>query len=433
VSQYAIRVARLGKRYRLGAPPGHMLSRLAGFLHTRSGSTPERQTPPPDPRREDGWFWALRDLDVEIAGGEVLGIVGANGAGKSTFLKLLSRITAPSEGVAEIVGRVGSLLEVGTGFNYELTGRENIFLNGTMLGMRRAEIAHRFDEIVEFAGAGPFIDLPVKRYSSGMVTRLGFAIAAHLDPEILIVDEVLAVGDAAFRRKCIDKMREVSRRGGRTVLFVSHSAEAVMSLCTSAIWLDHGRLRRAGGARDIVDSYLAAAVASGRAEASLLTRADRSGSGELRITLAKVRSAHRGHGAPRVGDPFEVELLFSTAHDRLRAVNFALRLRDRRGTVIAELSTRLHGESFRHLAGDGAARCRVERCPLAPGTYSLDVVVSAGPTILDQISAATSFVVLPGRFHGDGLEQATEGVVYLDHSWNTGAEATQICHDRAVG
>jgi lipopolysaccharide transport system ATP-binding protein len=429
--QYAIRASRLGKRYRLGPPPRSMLGRLRGLAGRHAEPAP-KPAPPLDARHEDGWFWALRELDIEVARGEALGIVGANGAGKSTFLKLLSRITAPTEGVAEIHGRVGCLLEVGTGFNFELTGRENVFLNGTMLGMHRAEIARNFDEIVEFAGAGPFIDVPVKRYSSGMLTRLGFAVAAHLDPEILIVDEVLAVGDAAFQRKCIDKLREVSRRGGRTVLFVSHSAENVMSLCTSAIWLEEGRLRRAGKMRDIVEGYLAAAVASGRADRSLLTRADREGTGELRVTLAEVRAAAAGHQAPRVGESIEIELGYSTAHDRLRAVDFVLRILDRRNTVVAELSTRLRGESFDHLSRDGAVLCRVERCPLAPGPYSIDIVVSADQTILDQISGAVSFIIVPGRFHAAGLVQATEGVVYLDHSWATGTSAGWACRDRAV-
>src|SRR5919106_2047666 len=182
-------------------------------------------------------FWALKDISFEIKPGEVIGVIGRNGAGKSTLLKILSRITEPTKGYAEIRGRVGSLLEVGTGFHHELTGRENIYLNGAILGMKKAEIEQRFDEIVAFAEVDKFIDTPVKRYSSGMFVRLAFAVAAHLEPDILIVDEVLAVGDAEFQKKCLGKMHEVSR-GGRTVLFVSHNMSAIQTLCNRAIWLE---------------------------------------------------------------------------------------------------------------------------------------------------------------------------------------------------
>ncbi len=201
-------------------------------------------------------IWALRDVSFDVRDGEVLGIIGANGAGKSTLLKILSGITEPSSGRAVIHGRVASLLEVGTGFHSELTGRENIYLNGTILGMKKVEIDRKFDEIVAFSGVERFIDTPVKRYSSGMKVRLGFAVAAHLDPEILLIDEVLAVGDASFQRKCIGKMGEVAR-GGRTVLFVSHNMAAVSILCNRAILLRDGMVAQVGEASDVVSDYLA--------------------------------------------------------------------------------------------------------------------------------------------------------------------------------
>src|ERR1700761_1236477 len=202
-------------------------------------------------------FWALKDVSFEIKKGEAVGVIGRNGAGKSTLLKLLSRITEPTKGRIELNGRVASLLEVGTGFHPELSGRENIFLNGAILGMSRAEIRKKFDEIVDFAGVEKFLDTPVKRYSSGMYVRLAFAVAAHLEPEILLVDEVLAVGDIEFQKKCLGKMEDVSR-GGRTVLFVSHNMGAVTTLCRTGIWLNGGRIVRAGQARDVVDEYLTA-------------------------------------------------------------------------------------------------------------------------------------------------------------------------------
>src|SRR5262247_683169 len=201
-------------------------------------------------------FWALREVSFEVKRGEVLGIIGRNGAGKSTLLKILSRITEPSEGRVTIAGRVASLLEVGTGFHPELTGRENIYLNGAILGMSHAEIRRKFEEIVDFSGVEKFIDTPVKRYSSGMQVRLAFSVAAHLEPEILVVDEVLAVGDAEFQKKCLGKMGEVSTREGRTVLFVSHNMGVVTSLCPRVIWLNHGLAERDGSARVVIGDYL---------------------------------------------------------------------------------------------------------------------------------------------------------------------------------
>jgi lipopolysaccharide transport system ATP-binding protein len=252
----AIRAEQLGKQYEIGRllADGHLRDRLASEVaatarRLRHAFAPAGRTPPPT-------IWALRDVSFDLAPGEVMGVIGGNGAGKSTLLKILSRITPPTEGRAEIHGRIGSLLEVGTGFHPDLTGRENVFMNGAILGMSRAEIHRQFDAMVEFAEVARFIDTPVKHYSSGMYVRLAFAVAAHLDPEILVVDEVLAVGDARFQRKCLGKMDEVAR-GGRTVLFVSHNMAAVQRLCTTAILLDGGRLVFQGEPRAAVARYLA--------------------------------------------------------------------------------------------------------------------------------------------------------------------------------
>ena len=239
-SDVVIRTQGVGKRYQLGATRSDLLSERLG----RKGGKQARED-----------FWALRDVDVEIRAGEVVGLVGRNGAGKSTLLKLLSRITPPTEGRIELRGRIGTLLEVGTGFHPELTGRENIYLSGTILGMRRKEVDRRFDEIVEFSGVEQFLETPVKRYSSGMYVRLAFAVAAHLDTDILLVDEVLAVGDAEFQRKCFGKMDDVSQ-GGRTVVFVSHQLAAIQRLCSRCYWIDAGRLRHEGPTREVVADYL---------------------------------------------------------------------------------------------------------------------------------------------------------------------------------
>jgi lipopolysaccharide transport system ATP-binding protein len=260
MGKIVLQTEKLGKRYRLGTPAGHDrlsealygLGRTAASLPRRlwqrNGAVPASPPPPEE-------FWALRDVSFEVREGEVVGIIGRNGAGKSTLLKILSHITEPTTGRFGLRGRVGSLLEVGTGFHPELTGRENIYLNGTILGMSRAEVQGKFDDIVGFADIGDFLDTPVKRYSSGMIMRLGFAVAAHLQPEILIVDEVLAVGDAAFQKKCLAKMEEVGR-GGRTILFVSHNLLAVQTLCSRALWLDKGCLLADSSAEDVVARYL---------------------------------------------------------------------------------------------------------------------------------------------------------------------------------
>ena len=267
MSDLAIRVENLSKQYKLGATIRHdrlkdlLTSGLNGlFRRPRSpvGRPPSADASNPQSEirnSQSEYIWALKDVSFDLRHGEVLGIIGANGAGKSTLLKILSRITEPTSGRAEIYGRVGSLLEVGTGFDRELTGRENIYLNGAILGMRKAEIDRKFDEIVDFSEVETFIDTPVKRYSSGMRVRLAFAVAAHLEPEILIVDEVLAVGDAAFQRKCLGKMEHVAKEG-RTVLFVSHNMAAILGLCGSVALLDNGRVISNGFPAETIEYYL---------------------------------------------------------------------------------------------------------------------------------------------------------------------------------
>jgi lipopolysaccharide transport system ATP-binding protein len=290
MSDIAIRTNQLGKRYRLG----RTTSATTMIESARDTFARLRQLEP-DRKRE---FWALRDVTLEVPRGEVLGLIGRNGAGKSTLLKLLTRITEPTEGTAEIRGRVGALLEVGTGFHPELTGRDNVYLNGAILGMRRNEISARFDEIVEFSGVERFIDTPVKRYSSGMYLRLAFAVAAHLEPDVLLVDEVLAVGDAAFQRKCLGKMDEVARQG-RTVVFVSHFMHFIQRLCSSCALIQDGQLRTVGPSAPVIAKYLNS-LAEGRETGSAAR--DRDGPvelirffvsdqrGELRTTFDKEES-----------------------------------------------------------------------------------------------------------------------------------------------
>lgn len=310
MSALAIRVANVSKRYRIGVRNTHQTLREAlvdaaqrsvhgirALLRGRNG------------RQAEETFWALKNVSFEVKTGEVLGIIGRNGAGKSTLLKLLSRITAPTQGRIEGYGRVGSLLEVGTGFHPELTGRENIYLNGAILGMTRAEIERKFDEIVAFAEIEQFLDTPVKRYSSGMYVRLAFAVAAHLEPEILLVDEVLAVGDIAFQRKCLGKMEDVAR-AGRTVLFVSHNLTAVQDLCSRALWLHDGRIAAEGAAGQVVSRYLhrfSSAVTS-RSWTDLATAP---GNEQFRLCSAAVHPLDSAAAeAITVRTPFTIEFVY---------------------------------------------------------------------------------------------------------------------------
>jgi lipopolysaccharide transport system ATP-binding protein len=262
MSDVMIRVQRLGKSYRIHHESGASYVALRDVIAHSAKNLYARAIGRGGPRRAyDEEFWALRDVSFEVQRGEVIGVIGRNGAGKSTLLKILSRITEPTEGRIELNGRVSSLLEVGTGFHPELTGRENIFLNGSILGMARREVSRKFDEIVAFAEVERFLDMPVKRYSSGMYMRLAFAVAAHMEPEILIVDEVLAVGDAAFQKKCLGRMGEVSKEG-RTILFVSHNIGALMSVCDTGLLMEAGRVAQMASIEEVVKSYSAGVAAA---------------------------------------------------------------------------------------------------------------------------------------------------------------------------
>lgn len=307
MADHAIEVCDLGKKYQLGEHEPYKALRdiLAGFF-TGSGKR--------DRNAQD--LWAIKDVSFNVGTGEVLGIIGRNGAGKSTLLKLLSRITTPTVGEAILRGRVGSLLEVGTGFHPELTGRENVFLSGAILGMSRREIVDKFDEIVDFAGVERFLETPVKRYSSGMYVRLAFAVAAHLEPEVLVIDEVLAVGDVEFQKKCLGKMQSIAG-GGRTVLFVSHNMTAVSSLCSRAILLEGGRLVKDGPAVDVVKTYLEGSLAAGGARE---WEADEAPGGEdLRMVSVKlVRTDGSPAAVIEVGEQAELQIRYQTLEPRLR-------------------------------------------------------------------------------------------------------------------
>ena len=338
-------------------------------------------------------FWALQDVSFEVKRGEVLGIIGRNGAGKSTLLKILSRITEPDGGRAILRGQVASLLEVGTGFHPELTGRENIFLNGSILGMTRVEIARKFDEIVAFAEVERFIDTPVKRYSSGMYVRLAFAVAAHLEPEILVVDEVLAVGDAEFQKKCIGKMQD-SSKVGRTVLFVSHNMAAIRSLCSTAIFLDNGRLLTVGSAADVTDVYLRQVTKTN--SYTLVTKnIKRRSNVEARI---KIVGFSINNNAPLMHGEKALFNISFHSDDEFTDVAFAIGLCSQDGTRIMSIDSDIPGERFDIVKGDAQAILSIDTLHLAPATYLIDIGIRSGDSfLLDYLPAVLSITVLPGK------------------------------------
>jgi lipopolysaccharide transport system ATP-binding protein len=401
MSEPAISVERLSKLYRVGSAKartdtfGDLLAELARRPFRRGGAASQAT--------QD--FWALRDVSFEVKRGEVIGLIGRNGAGKSTLLKILSRITAPTSGRAVIRGRVASLLEVGTGFHPELTGRENVYMNGSILGMSKAEVDRKFDQIVDFAEVGQFLDTPLKRYSSGMSVRLAFAVAAHLEPDILIVDEVLAVGDAQFQRKCLGQMEKVSRRG-RTVLFVSHNLAAIRSLCTSAVLLERGNVTSVGPVDAVTAQYLS--HTTGTDDVPLRDRTDRLGNGKLRFTEVRLRSAS-GAVTDEVlsGDSLVVEADYTSGetidHKRLF---MAVSLWDEHRNPAALFASDEMGAAFGPVGKTGTLRLEIPNLLLRAGSYSLKLMAShvspAAENFYDVVEDTVTLLVQPGDYWRSG-------------------------------
>lgn len=408
----SIRVERLSKQYRLGkaAQETMLRERLVNLLKNPfAGKSSPAET-----------LWALRDVSFSVKQGEVIGIIGRNGAGKSTLLKVLSKITYPTSGQVKVRGRVASLLEVGTGFHEELTGRENIYLNGSILGMKRREVEAKLDQIIDFAGVERFIDTPIKRYSSGMRLRLGFAVAAHLDPDVLIVDEVLAVGDAGFQKKSLSAMEDL-RKGGRTVLFVSHNMAAVENLCSRGIWIDSGRVRQDGATHDVIRMYLSSFADTQQSAADLTVVGTRHGNGDIRYTSMDFLTLD---GQPqlvtRSGDCVRLRFHYH-AQKTIPHPSFGFRLLTEMGTLVTDTSTWHHALDIPEIApGDGYLDLEIDFLNLLPGRYDFSLwITGVGQVVYDGVEHCAKLEVELSNVYRSGRQiDARSGIVYFPQKWN---------------
>ena len=409
-----IEVRRVSKLYQLGARRERyrtlrdtIAEGFASLFRAKGAVTPEL-------------LWALRNVSFDVKRGEVVGVIGRNGAGKSTLLKMLSEITYPTEGRVEIHGRVGSLLEVGTGFHPELTGRENIFLNGAILGMKRAEIRRKFDEIVAFAEVDKFIDTPVKRYSSGMYVRLAFAVAAHLEPEILLVDEVLAVGDAQFQKKCLGKMNDVAKTEGRTIIFVSHNMAAIEVLCDRCLLLQAGRLAGDGPTDSVIAQYQML-MSTSMAETIDLTShpGRRKNSIQMMKRASLLSTSGKSVTSIRMGDGLAVRVDFSFTGKPVRPV-LGLALKTFLGSRVFSVDNRfVGGFNFNEALQEGTITCYFDRLPLLAGKYMIDLYFGDEQQSLDAVFDAIQFEVDPKDVFGSGkLPPPGFGPFFWPASWS---------------
>ena len=366
-------------------------------------------------------LWALRDVSFDVQRGQMVGLIGHNGAGKSTLFKILARITEPSEGYAGIKGRLAALLEVGTGFHRELTGRENIYLNGSILGMKKREIDQKLDEIVAFAEVGPFLDSPVKYYSSGMYIRLAFAIAAHVAPDVLLIDEVLAVGDLAFQHRCRAKIQSLGSEGC-TILFVSHDLTSVRELCSTTVWIHEGRVASIGPTEDVVLQY-SQTMLKPTHSAGLTDAEARPGSGEIRVTNYWLELEDGQKTDVLVtGRPANFVFEYAArAGQTVEGVRLSLQIQNEWGASLLWLHNHMLGHDFGPLMGTGQLRCRIPRFPLTAGSYDAraQLLLQAGSVIADELAALPKLNVIDGDFYGSGYVRRVENPAYLvDACWS---------------
>jgi lipopolysaccharide transport system ATP-binding protein len=419
MSDTVIRVENLGKKYIIGHQQQERYTALRDVITNKVkslGSLINPKAKSENPAFEE--FWALKDVSFDIKQGDRVGIIGRNGAGKSTLLKILSRITEPTTGSIKIKGRVASLLEVGTGFHPELTGRENIFLNGAILGMGKEEIKRKFDEIVAFAEVEKFLDTPVKRYSSGMYVRLAFAVAAHLEPEILIVDEVLAVGDAQFQKKCLGKMEDVGKEG-RTVLFVSHNMAAISSLCSKALVLRSGFVEfPIGNVNDAINKYLM--QVNQISKTNLSERKDRQGEGKIRLMRLSLFDNQGNELNSLVsGQSVEFRIYFESQEEKLKNVHAAIGISSVNGAFVTLLSNQISAQVFEEVSSGGFISCLIKKLPLSSGSYTMNLIIREDDIIQDWIQEAIYLTVENGDFYGTGkINPTSHGGVFFEQSWS---------------
>jgi len=418
MNDVVIRVEKISKEYRLGVINYNTLSEnlqsnFAKFFGREDPNSKIDEQYLGQEKKYNTRFWALKDISFEVRRGEILGIIGRNGAGKSTLLKILSRVTAPTNGIIKVHGRIASLLEVGTGFHPELTGRENIFLNGAILGMRKHEIENKFDEIVHFAEIEKFIDTPVKRYSSGMYVRLAFAVAAHLEPEILLIDEVLAVGDASFQKKCLGKMSDVAKEG-RTVLFVSHNMGAITSLCSRAILIETGLLTRDDSCSIVVSEYLATGKSHNTSDC-LINHPNRTkGYNELLTYF----STNSNDNVVYYGEPLICKIGYSF-NEKIVIPQFVIIFFNILGVKVFTLISDYQKNNIPNfLVGTGEIICNIPALPLMPGEYSISLMLWQPGQKLDEIENVTDLHVEwrnreIGQFNWDN----SMGLVYVEADW----------------
>ena len=424
MSSTVIEVSAVSKQYRLGQVGRKSLTQDVNrwWYAIRGKEDPYLKIGETNDRSRKGaseFVWALQDINFSVKQGEVLGIIGRNGAGKSTLLKILSKVTAPTTGAIKVKGRIASLLEVGTGFHPDLTGRDNIFLNGAILGMTRKEIHAKFDEIVDFAGVERYIDTPVKRYSSGMYVRLAFAVAAHLEPEILIVDEVLAVGDAEFQKKCLGKMKDVSEKDGRTVLFVSHNMPAVQRLCTQAMVMQFGRNIYVGNTDDAVNHYLHNKQL--QQTTSVAERTDRNGNGMVKcVGFTLLNSKMQETGNFKSGDEMNIAIDYIfTGNQPAKSVWFRIQVTDAEEEILFILNNAHSSDLIAEINKSGRLVCSIPRLPLFGGTYNFNLTVQSQESgLLDEMETVQELNVVDGDFFGTGKIPAIRKGMFVMHNWN---------------
>ena len=427
MADYTVQVTNLSKRYPLVTKEplhntfvGYFLSLLykpfKNLRELRKLSAAQDSS-----SKIDGYLWALKDINFKSQSNEIIGIIGTNGSGKSTLLKILSKITRPTNGDVRIKGKVASLLEVGTGFHHELSGKENIYLNGSVLGMKKNEIDAKYDEIIEFSGINEYIDTPIKRYSSGMRVRLAFSVAAHLDPDILIVDEVLAVGDAEFQKKCLGKIGDVAQ-SGRTVFFVSHDLNAVMSLCNRVIWIDKGKLMNDGEPKKVIQNYIDSSSKISNSTVDLLNIDNRvrwKGDGALQLTKINLKNQTHSTSSFITGDKFIVNIDFKLNNlDLIDApIELIIKIQNQNMNDVLVLSNLSSNKKLLISDSKGLVKCLIPKLPLGEGVYNinLEAKIAGGPA--NKINGAASFEVLPGDFYGTGFASNLQSDFYAESIW----------------